>query len=110
MDKEKELEQREKALEEREKNLEKREKELGFFSQAIKDKKESWYDRINVSVKTVDKIILSWKPPACSNCNGYVTEQICAPRCRRSPAAWFFCSQKRRTEKDLHFGRKKGKQ
>ncbi len=57
MDKEKELEQREKALEEREKNLEKREKELGFFSQAIKDKKESWYDRINVSVKTMDKII-----------------------------------------------------
>ena len=57
MDKEKELEQREKALEEREKNLEKKEKELGFFSQAIKDKKESWYDRINVSVKTMDKII-----------------------------------------------------
>ena len=57
MDKEKELEQREKALEEREKNLEKREKELGFFSQAIKDKKESWYDRINVSVKTMDKVI-----------------------------------------------------
>ena len=57
MDKEKELEQRERALEEREKNLEKREKELGFFSQAIKDKKESWYDRINVSVKTMDKVI-----------------------------------------------------
>ena len=57
MDKEKELEQRERALEEREKNLEKREKELGFFSQTIKDKKESWYDRINVSVKTMDKVI-----------------------------------------------------
>ncbi len=57
MDKEKELEQRERALEEREKNLEKREKELGFFSQSVKDKKESWYDRINVSVKTMDKII-----------------------------------------------------
>ena len=55
MDKEKELEQREKALAEREKQLEK--KELGFFSQAIKDKKESWYDRINVSVKTMDRII-----------------------------------------------------
>ena len=55
--KEKELEQREKALEEREKKLEKREKELGFFSQAVKDKKESWYDRINVSVKTMDKVI-----------------------------------------------------
>ena len=54
---EKDLEQREKALEEREKKLEKREKELGFFSQAVKDKKESWYDRINVSVKTMDKVI-----------------------------------------------------
>ena len=43
--KEKELEQREKALEEREKKLEKREKELGFFSQAVKEKKESWYDQ-----------------------------------------------------------------
>ena len=57
MDKEKELEQREKALGERERKLEKREKELGFFSQAVKDKKESWYDRINVSVKTMDKVI-----------------------------------------------------
>ena len=56
MDKEKELEQREKALEEREKNLAKREKELSFFSQALKDKKESWYDRSNVSVKTMDRI------------------------------------------------------
>ena len=55
--KEKELEQREKALEEREKRLEKREKELGFFSQAVKDKKESWYDHIHVSVKTMDRVI-----------------------------------------------------
>ena len=55
--KEKELEQREKALEEREKKLEKRERELGFFSQAVRDKKESWYDRIHVSVKTMDWII-----------------------------------------------------
>ena len=55
--KEKELEQREKALEEREKKLEKREKELGYFSQAVKDKKESWYDHIHVSVKTMDRII-----------------------------------------------------
>lgn len=53
----KELELREKTLEEREKKLEKREKELGFFSQAVKNKKESWYDRINVSVKTMDRII-----------------------------------------------------
>ena len=57
MDKEKELEQREKALEEREKKLEKRERELGFFSQSIKNRKESWYDHIHVSVKTMDKII-----------------------------------------------------
>ena len=57
MDKEKELEQREKALEERERKLEKREKELDFFSQAVKDRKESWYDRIHVSVKTMDKVI-----------------------------------------------------
>ena len=55
--KEKELERREKALAEREKNLEKREKELGFFSRAVRDKKESWYDRIHVSVKTMDRII-----------------------------------------------------
>ncbi len=55
--KEKELLAREKALEEREKKVEKREKQLGFFSQAVKDKKESWYDRIHVSVKTMDVII-----------------------------------------------------
>ena len=55
--KEKELEQRERELEEREKRLEKREKELGFFSQAVKNKKESWYDHIHVSVKTMDRII-----------------------------------------------------
>ena len=54
--KEKELEQREKALEEREKKLEKREKELSFFSQAVKEKKESWYDHIQVSVKAIDRV------------------------------------------------------
>ena len=42
---------------EREKELEKRERELGYFSQAVKDKKESWSDRINVSVKTMDRVI-----------------------------------------------------
>ncbi len=56
-EREKELEQREKALEERERKLAKKERELGYFSQAVKDKKESWYDRINVSVKTMDKVI-----------------------------------------------------
>ncbi len=55
--KEKELEQREKALEAREKKLEQRERELGFFSQAVREKKESWYDHIHVSVKTMDKVI-----------------------------------------------------
>ena len=55
--KEREPEQREKTLEEWEKKPEKREKELGFFSQAVKDKKESLYDRVNVSVKTMDKVI-----------------------------------------------------
>ena len=54
---EKDIEQREKALEEREKKLEKRERELGFFSQAVRDRKESWYDHIHVSVKTMDTII-----------------------------------------------------
>ena len=54
---EKDIEQREKALEEREKRLEKRERELGFFSQAVRDRKESWYDHIHVSVKTMDTII-----------------------------------------------------
>lgn len=56
-EREKELEQREKALEERERKLAKKERELGYFSQAVKDKKESWYDRINVSVKTMDRVI-----------------------------------------------------
>lgn len=55
--KEKELEEREKALEERERKVEKRERELGFFSQAVKDKKESLYDHVHVSVKTMDKVI-----------------------------------------------------
>ncbi len=55
--KEKELRQREKALEEREKQLEKREKELGFFSRAVQAKKESWYEHIHVSLKTMDRVI-----------------------------------------------------
>ena len=55
--KEKDLELREKALEERERKLEKRERERGFFSQAVREKKESWYDRIHVSIRTMDVII-----------------------------------------------------
>lgn len=54
---EKELEQREKRLAEREKELEQRERKLGAFSQAVQNKKESWYDRIHVSVKTMDWVI-----------------------------------------------------
>ena len=37
--KEKELKKKKKELEEREKKLEKRERELGYFSQAVKNKK-----------------------------------------------------------------------
>ena len=54
---EKELEQREKRLAEREKELEQRERKLGAFSQAVQNRKESWYDRIHVSVKTMDWVI-----------------------------------------------------
>ena len=56
-EKELELKRREEALEAKEKELNKREKELGYFSQAVNDKKESLYDRIHVSVKTMDRII-----------------------------------------------------
>ncbi|MBR5959771.1 MAG: hypothetical protein IKZ98_02150 [Clostridia bacterium] len=54
---ERELARREEALEKREKELAEKEKQLGFFSQAVRDKKESWYDHIHVSVKTMDRII-----------------------------------------------------
>ncbi|MBO4471891.1 MAG: hypothetical protein J5841_09055 [Clostridia bacterium] len=54
---ERELARREEALAKREKELAEKEKQLGFFSQAVRDKKESWYDHIHVSVKTMDRII-----------------------------------------------------
>ena len=44
-------------MEENHQKPEKREKKLGFFSQSVQDKKESMYDRIHVSVKTMDRII-----------------------------------------------------
>ena len=44
-------------MEQKEKTPKKRERELGYFSQAVKDKKESWYDHIHVSVKTMDRVI-----------------------------------------------------
>ena len=55
--KEKELEAREKALNEREAALNQRERELGPFSQAIKIKKEEWYDKVKLSVRQMDVII-----------------------------------------------------
>ena len=55
--KEKELEQREKMLAEREQKLEQRERKMGAFSQAVKNRKESWYDHMHVSVKTMDWVI-----------------------------------------------------
>ena len=56
-EKEKELAAREKALNEREQALEKREKELSPFSQAVKLKKEEWYDKVKLTVKQMDVII-----------------------------------------------------
>ncbi|MBR4538823.1 MAG: hypothetical protein IKO52_08265 [Clostridia bacterium] len=56
-EKEKELEARERALREREQALEKRERELGPFSQAVKTKKEEWYDKVKLSVRQMDVII-----------------------------------------------------
>ena len=55
--KEKELNAREKALNEREAALNQRERELGPFSQAIKIKKEEWYDKVKLSVRQMDVII-----------------------------------------------------
>ena len=56
-DKEKELAAREQALREREQALEKRERELSPFSQAIKIKKEEWYDKVKLTVRQMDVII-----------------------------------------------------
>ena len=56
-EKEKELEARERALAEREKEVERREKALDPFSLAVKIKKESLYDMMKVSVRTMDIII-----------------------------------------------------
>ena len=56
-EKEKELEAREKALEAREKEIEKREKALDPFSEAVKQKKEQWYDHVKLSVKQLNVII-----------------------------------------------------
>ena len=55
--KEKELKAREKALNEREAALNQRERVLGPFFQAIKIKKEEWYDKVRLTVKQMDVII-----------------------------------------------------
>ena len=56
-EKEKELEAREKALRERDQALEKRERELSPLSQAVKIKKEEWYDKVKLTVRQMDVII-----------------------------------------------------
>ena len=56
-EKECELAAREKAVREKEAELERKEKALDPISQAGKDKKESWYDRVRLSVKQMDIII-----------------------------------------------------
>lgn len=56
-EKEKELAAREQALREREQALEKRERELSPFSQAVKIKKEEWYDKVKLTVRQMDVII-----------------------------------------------------
>ena len=56
---EEELRAREEALNAREEALKRREEALKDkpFSRAVQRKKEAWYDRINVSVRTMDVII-----------------------------------------------------
>ncbi len=55
--KEKDLALREQALGEKEKELEAREKRLDAFSAAVQVKKESWYDKVHLSVRQLDGII-----------------------------------------------------
>ena len=57
--KEDELRAREEALNAREEELRRREEALKNkpFSRAVQRKKESWYSRLNVSVRTMDIII-----------------------------------------------------
>ena len=55
--KERELAEREKALRSREEALEEKEKALDPFSLAVRAKKESWYDKVRLSVRQMDVII-----------------------------------------------------
>ena len=56
-EKEQELAAREKAIQEKEAELAKKEKALDPFSMAVKIKKESWYDKVKLSVRQMDAII-----------------------------------------------------
>ncbi len=56
-EKERELAAREKALREKEEELKQKEKALDPFSMAVKAKKESWYDKVRLTVKQMDVII-----------------------------------------------------
>ncbi len=58
-DKEDELRAREQALNAREEELRRREEALADkpFSRAVQRKKEAWYGKLNVSVRTMDVII-----------------------------------------------------
>ncbi len=57
MDKEHELKAREEALELREMELERREKQLSSFSNAVREKKEEWYDHVKLSTRQLTIII-----------------------------------------------------
>lgn len=54
---EKELARRERALREKEAELDARERRLSAFSAAVKNKKESWYEKVPLSLRQVDVII-----------------------------------------------------
>lgn len=56
-EKEQELAAREKAIREKEAELAKKEKALDPFSMAVKMKKESWYEKVKLSVRQMDAII-----------------------------------------------------
>ena len=56
-EKERELAAREKAIQEKEAELAQKEKALDPFSMAVKMKKESWYEKVKLSVRQMDAII-----------------------------------------------------
>ena len=56
-EKECELAAREKAVQEKEAELARKEKAMDPFSMAVKLKKESWYEKVKLSVRQMDAII-----------------------------------------------------